>query len=327
MARTKLREMLDLATELQATSVGLTIQDMMAHTERSRRTVERMLTDMKELGLEAETKHMDFDHHLTKRWSLRKSLPSPLLNLRDMERSTLETLLKSLPSGTERQALSKLLAAAHRPAGTRVAVDQEDLIERTAHLGRVGPRSAVTEALIGILENAIRDFIELDITYKSPNKKEASTRRVQPLGMLFGRFGYLVANTGDRGILTYRMDLIERAEPTDDGFEYPKGFNMKEYAAESFGIYHGDELLEVKLRFDASVADRAETVRFHSSQNAKRLSDGSLQVILRCRGHQELFWELCHPDWAGKVQIEGPDTLVEEFVEYIQLLNGFRKPL
>ena len=321
MARTKLREMLDLATELQATSVGLTIQDMMAHTERSRRTVERMLTDLKELGLEAEAKSMDFDHHLTKRWSIKKSLPSPLLDLRDMERSTLETLLNSLPSGTERQALSKLLAAAHRPAGTLVAVDQEDLIERTAHLGRVGPRSAVDETLVIALENAIRDFKEIDIAYKSPRKGKASTRRVQPLGMLFGRFGYLVANTGNRGVLTYRMDLIEDAQPTHDGFEYPRGFNMKEYSAESFGIYHGDELLTVKLRFNASVADRAKTVRFHSSQTEKRLSDGSLQVILRCRGHQELFWELCHPDWAGNVQIVGPDELIEEYLIFVDKLK------
>lgn len=322
MARTKLREMLDLATELQATSVGLTIQDMMSRTERSRRTVERMLMDLSELGLKAEATSMDFDHHLTKRWSLKKPLPSPLLDLRDMERSTLETLLSSLPSGTERQALSKLLAAAHRPAGTRVAVDQEDLIERTAHLGRVGPRSAVSETLIGTLENAIRDFIEIDIAYKSPTKENAPIRRVQPLGMLFGRFGYLVANTGNRGVLTYRMDLIEDAKQTKDGFEYPKGFNLKEWAAESFGIYHGDELIEVKLRFDASVADRAESVKFHSSQTEKRLPDGGLQVILNCRGHQELFWELCHPDWAGKVRIEGPDELIKEYKEFLEKLGS-----
>jgi predicted DNA-binding transcriptional regulator YafY len=135
--------------------------------------------------------------------------------------------------------------------------------------------------------------------------------------MLFGRFGYLVANAGDRGVLTYRMDLIEEAKQTSVGFEYPKGFNLKEWSAESFGVFHGDELLEVKLRFSASVADRAESVRFHGSQKIERLPDGSLQVIFKCRGHQELFWELCHPDWAGNVRIEGPDELIEEFRQYV----------
>ena len=317
MARSKLQEMLELATELQASSIGLTIQELMVRTERSRRTVERMMENLKNLGLEAEPYSLDKDHHLTKRWKLSGALPAPLLKLDAVERSTLETLLETLPSSTERVALSKLLAA-QRPAGTTIAIDQDTLIERTAHLGRVGPRSAVSETLMRTLEKAIQGFEELDISYQSIGKKKPSTRRVQPLGMLFGRFGYLVANTADRGILTYRLNLIEEAKLTGEMFESPKEFNLKEWAAESFGIYHGDELLEVKLRFSASVADRAESVRFHSSQISKRLPDGSLQVILRCRGHRELFWELCHPDWAGKVQIEGPDELSEEYKRFVQ---------
>ena len=43
MAYTKLRDLLLLATELQASSIGLTIAEMMERTERSRATVERML--------------------------------------------------------------------------------------------------------------------------------------------------------------------------------------------------------------------------------------------------------------------------------------------
>lgn len=117
------------------------------------------------------------------------------------------------------------------------------------------------------------------------------------------------------------MDLIEEAERTSVEFEYPKNFNLKEWSAESFGIYHGDELLEVNLRFDASVADRAERVKFHSSQIATRLPDGSLQVILKCRGHQELFWELCHPDWAGHVRIESPESVIEVYQRFVDRLK------
>ena len=52
MAYTKVRDLLLLAIELQASSIGLTIQDLMEKTGRSRKTVERMLNGLYELGLE-----------------------------------------------------------------------------------------------------------------------------------------------------------------------------------------------------------------------------------------------------------------------------------
>ena len=67
MAYTKLRDMIELATELQASSVGLTIEQIMERTERSRKTVERMLSGLSTLGLKPETMKIEADHHLTKR--------------------------------------------------------------------------------------------------------------------------------------------------------------------------------------------------------------------------------------------------------------------
>ena len=49
--------------------------------------------------------------------------------------------------------------------------------------------------------------------------------------------------------LTYRLDLIEDIEDLGKMFEEPKNFDFKEWAKESFGIFHGDELLDIKLRF------------------------------------------------------------------------------
>ena len=71
-----LREMILLAQELQI-SKGLTMAEMMAFTERSRRTVERMIQGLFELGIETETAQAEGDHHLLKRWRLTKPLPAP----------------------------------------------------------------------------------------------------------------------------------------------------------------------------------------------------------------------------------------------------------
>ena len=50
-------------------------------------------------------------------------------------------------------------------------------------------------------------------------------------------------------------------------------------------------------------ARSAASVQFHPSEKKTLLPDGSLLVILRCRGERELMWELQHPDWAGNVTI------------------------
>ena len=74
---------------------------------------------------------------------------------------------------------------------------------------------------------------------------------MEPLGLLFGQFGYLVANNTKTKMkpLTYRLDLIEAVEPFDEWFELPAKFKFKEWAEDSYGIFHGDKLLNVKLRF------------------------------------------------------------------------------
>ena len=65
MAYGKLRDLVQLATELQATSVGLTIDEICEKTERSRKTVHRMLNGLEALGLEATSVQLEADHCLT----------------------------------------------------------------------------------------------------------------------------------------------------------------------------------------------------------------------------------------------------------------------
>ena len=297
-----LRDMIQLAQELSASSRGLTMAEMMAFTERSRRTVERMIQGLFELGIETDTAQAEGDHHLLKRWRLEKPLPAPLVALEEGERLALEGVAVTMPEGPARRALVKLLASQQSGVATGVAVDAHTLIDRTAYTGFVGPRYVGSETLIGQLERAIQGFDELKISYRKDGEQEASTRRVRPLGLLFGRFGYLVCLQG-REIRTFRLNCIEAVELVGKTFKPPAWFNLKAWAAESFGIYHSDELKTWRIVFSPRVADRAASVQFHPSERKTRLPDGSLLVILRCRGERELLHEMQHPDWAGEVRV------------------------
>ncbi len=304
MAHGQLRDLILLAQELRASSAGLTMVQMMAFTERSRRTVERMLDALLELGIETETAQAEGDHHRLKRWLLTRPLPTPLTALEEGERLALEGVAVTLPEGPARRALVKLLASQRSNIATGVAVDAHTLIDRTAYTGFVGPRYVGNEALIGQLERAIKGFEEVELAYRKDGQEAASIRRVRPLGLLFGRFGYLVGLETGKGVRTYRLNCIESAVLTGKLFKPPAWFNLKAWTAESFGIYHGDELKTWRIKFSPRVADRAKSVQFHPSERKTLLPDGSLLVTLRCGGERELLHELQHPDWAGEVVLE-----------------------
>ena len=317
MAYTKLRDLIQLAQDLQASSIGLTYEEMIEKLgerghKQSRKTVKRMMDGLYELGLEPETRSFDADHHFTKRFKL-TGIPSALLLLEPTERTALERHLQALPDGVEARALTKVLAD-NEPL-TAVGKDRLDsLINATAHTGSVSPRAAFDETQMRVLEKAIEDEAEVKFKYRAQKAKSAVLRQVRPLGLLFGRFAYLVASTGNRAPISYRLDLLENVELAGEYFEPKKGWNFKEWANESFGVFHGDALWNVKIRFSKDVAKRAEKVQFHSSQKISHGRNGSLVIEMRCRGHRELIWELLHPDWIGHVKIESPEGLQKEYL-------------
>ena len=304
MAHGQLRDLIELARKLSESSLGLTINELMDFTGRSRRTVERMLASLEGLGLDPTPAQAEGDHHRLQRWRIQDPLPAPLVALDERERLALEGVAVTMPESPARRALVKLLASQRSNVATGVAVDAHTLIDRTAYTGFVGPRYVGNEVLIGQLERAIQGFEEVELAYRKDGEEAASKRRVRPLGLLFGRFGYLVAQgVGERKPKSYRLNCIVSVEPTGALFKPLARFNLKEWAAESFGIYHGDNLRDWRIVFSPRIADRAESVFFHSSERKRRLPDGSLEVRLFCRGERELLHEMQHPDWAGEVRL------------------------
>jgi len=327
MAYGKLRDLVSLATELQATSIGLTIQEICEKTERSRKTADRMLNSLVELGLTPTATQLESDHHFTKRWRIEEGLPADLLILEKTERIALERHLKTLPKGSVQIGLTKLLAKS-KPLGKHIAIDTAELIEKTSHIGNVGPRLQVNAAQMAKFENAILGLQRLKISYRASGKLKASLRTVEPLGLLFGRFGYLVANNISTSMkpLTYRLDLIESVEELGEMFLEPTNFEFKKWAKESFGIFHGDSILDIRLRFTGEAARRAEQVQFHPSQKIQKSKKGSTIIELQCKGHRELIHEICHPDWLGQVVIEAPEELKNNYDDYLAHLALASQP-
>lgn len=321
MAYTKLRELVLLAQDLQATTIGLTYEEMgdkIAGRGQpvSLKTVKRMVYGIEELGFEVKRYVLDSDHHLTKRFKI-TSLPRELLVLENNEKAALGQMLRGMEEGVGARALTKILADAE-PLSVSATSSLAEVIDRTRHTGNVAPRTRLDDTQMRVVEEAIETSMEVIFKYRSQKAQKAVQRQVRPLGILFGRFTYIVASTGNRAPIPYRADLITDLEVTDQYFAEKNKFIFKDWAAESFGVFHGDALWDIKIRFSKEVADRAEKVQFHASQKMVKQKDGSLIMFLKCRGHRELIWELLHPDWLGNVKIESPERLQEEYMEQLE---------
>ena len=57
------------------------------------------------------------------------------------------------------------------------------------------------------IEIAIIGNIELSFKYRSEGAK-ALPRQVRPIGVVYNRFAYLIAATGNREAVSYRMDML-----------------------------------------------------------------------------------------------------------------------
>ena len=315
---------MSLVVILKGRSVGLTYKEMQEEfrwkegIDVSVRNLQRMLATIRDdLGLEDELVEMESDYHHREKKFLIRELPQYMVKLDGREQVAIETHIKELEGGTLREALTKVVAG-QEPLSVLYTNDLERLVEQTSHAGKAQPTAQYDRNQMRDIETAIIGNIELSFKYRSQGAKKALQRQVRPIGVVYNRFAYLIAATGNREAVSYRMDMLQDVKMTDVSFTPKEGFNFKDWVRESFGVYHGDELLKIQLRFSSDVAERASKITFHPTQEQRRQRDGSLIVKMQCRGHRELIWELMHPDWLGFVQIESPDRLKEEYAEQLE---------
>lgn len=199
----------------------------------------------------------------------------------------------------------------------------ESLLEASGAALRVQPRVQAPSGLLGALQAAIVARRPIRFRYYLRRDRKYRTYRVDPLGIIFHRFAYLVcinhkARRG--GPRTFRISEIDRVEELPEQFLPPKNFQLDEFVQQSFGVYHGGEPLDVIWRFKASVAEEAEKFQFHPNQTLEKQSDGSLLVKFSAKGDVEMCWELF--TWGNDVEIVAPQSLKDTFSELVDDLNN-----
>lgn len=307
---------LQLALRLGATAEGLTIDEIAAEMEVSRRTAQRMRAAL-DLVFPMET----LREGQTLRYRLQGHLPSAVLAPTTEELADLDLAITAFRKRGETDRADRLgvlrhrlLAALREKDKRRLAPDLELLAKARLPIAVPGPRSRVSRDVEEACHLALLAGVLLSFDYVSAY----GTRRheVAPRGMLVGARSYLIAAGNDWGDpMLFRLDRVSDPDVLNKPAWPDDSFDLEEFAALSFGIFQ-EEPQVVVLRFDSTAHDDALAFLFHPNQYTKTLTDGRLEVSFRSGGFFELACHLFR--WNGSVEIVAPDILRETMREQLQ---------
>ncbi|NQT12975.1 MAG: WYL domain-containing protein, partial [Planctomycetes bacterium] len=119
----------------------------------------------------------------------------------------------------------------------------------------------------------------------------------------------------------WKVDRIEDAEITPVHFDPPDDFDLNEHMAQSFGVFHGEGDVHVKVRFSPTVARYVQEKTWHPSQRLTPQKDGSLIGEFDLDGTEEIKrWALSFGQYAEVLE---PDELRSEMAE--ELTEGLAR--
>jgi proteasome accessory factor B len=175
--------------------------------------------------------------------------------------------------------------------------------------------------ILDALVRGIEEHLAVFITYQSMRATEPVTYDIYPYGLIYHRGSlYLVGRSPQRDeICHWKVDRVEAAEVTEVHFNRPEDFDLREHLRRSFGVYHGDGDIRVKVRFAPSVARYVQESHWHESQKLCPQKDGELVAEFRLSDTEEIKrWIMSFG--AHAVALE-PASLCQEIREELRSLE------
>jgi len=274
---------------LSANRYGRTVQELVDEMKVSAKTIRRDLETFQSVGFPLKEVVGDFGR---KKWHLEVGKHESDLNFAFDEaialylgRRFLEPLAGTLFWDAAQRAFKKIRAM----LGPK-AIRYMEQFAQVFHQTTLGANDYADKAeLIDELMQGIEGQLAVFITYQSQRATEPVTYDVHPYGLIYHRGAlYLVGMAVQHNeIRHWKVSRIENADLTKVRFERPREFDLQKHLAGSFGVFHADGDVRLKVRFAANVARYVAESQWHSSQKLTPQKDGSLVAEFRLSGTEE----------------------------------------
>ena len=309
----KMYDLFDLAMEMQESSVGLSLEDIIQKYHVSRRTAERMRDAL--LIYFPQMEEVNTGERI-KRWRITQRSLNSFISFSAEELAVFKTAIDSLKQNNLKEKADtlakveiKLRNLLKPEQKNRIEVDADELMKAEGLVLQPGPRIELDKDILNTLRQAILSCHHIKMEYQAKNTGKIHSYQIIPYGFLYGqRDHYLVAKHSDgydngraHNFSLQKIKSIEILPAIFDSSE----FNLNEYAMESFGAFH-EEPFDVEWLFSANVASEAENFIFHPKQKLIKNPDGSLTVKFKAGGRREMDWFLY--TWGDDVKVIKPKS-------------------
>lgn len=288
--------------QLLACSEGWTVRNLAMHFQVSRVQIYKDLKELGRAGLKIEKARSGY------RLGSEVLPRSPDLTVEEV----LSLLFPSeLFSETEHTAQSKLLLVL--PERLRGYV--MNLLRRTnVDVGSTTER----DRRFTSLQSAVGQQVRIEIDYYSFSSRKRTRRRVDPYGLVYrGHSWYLIGYCHLRGeVRKFRLTRIHNVRVLDEVFEYPRGFSLGEFLADTWKIF-GGEKHEITLRFSPRIAPLIKESMKRPGRILLPLSNGGVLLHTAVRGLDEVAWWVVQ--FGDDVTVVDPPELRDKVIE---IANG-----
>lgn len=172
--------------------------------------------------------------------------------------------------------------------------------------------------LTSVME-AMTDNHEIVIGYRKYSSTEAERLTLQPYAVKeSAKRWYMIAYCVERqGLRVYGLDRIQYLEITDRSYKMPRGFDVDELFATSFGIYLPEQRAQkIVFRTSAKEAKYLRDLPLHSSQCEEESGqDHATFSIFVCakdkngKFYNDLIMELCR--YGSRIEVLSPEDVRE----------------
>jgi predicted DNA-binding transcriptional regulator YafY len=312
----KAHDLIELTILLQNSYCGLTIEDIQNHFECSRRSAERMKTLLFELFPEKIEKVQT--NEKKKHWRFVKGAANVLISFNADDFANLEYLKTISNDESRKEKLNELIlkikALTPQKKMRSLDTDISAILESEGFAVKQYSRVKYDQKTMEDIRNALLSFKKLRFDY--PVEEEIFSITLNPYGIIIADKYYLVGyNEYVNDLRLYLVNEINNLEVLDEYFEPDEKFSLKDYSANSFGIFQ-ESPLDIILEFDKEVANSVMNYHFHPTQDIKQLKNGNAQVKFTAGGTISICNELFK--WGEYVKIKSPGVLKTTYKEKLE---------
>ncbi len=166
-----------------------------------------------------------------------------------------------------------------------------------------------------ILARGVTQQRQIEILYRKPRVKKPEKRIVDPhhLACIDGEWYLFAFDHKQCDIRIFKPTRMEDISMTGESFERRKAFSLDKHLRGAFGVFTGDKIFDIVIRFSPDVADYIREKEWHQSQRLKELNNGGVELQLRLSSLVEIQrWIL---GWGGEAVVLEPSELVESINE------------